>query len=192
MLEKKMHQQIQSITRLAMKSSGAEQYDMSRYAWITRMEISELKKYFEKADPKKFLTDGVLASKLEFFSENAYKLREILPEGLRITVTATPCNINGVVFNKEDFNNETQHPYLVILSSDGSNDSGLCTGFGGIMPAPYLKIFPPEIIEGCSFIVHYLSIPKNLQDPTEISQLDYSYIASNLKKVFAHLQHLIK
>lgn len=151
--------------------------------------LDNLAACFNGVDQKNFLTDAPLESFLAELDPVDFALHRWIPEGVRVTLCAFPCDPNGLTLPPQYLNDSSNdiHPYFQLFFSKPGENSGLAIGFGQVKSAPYLQVIPEEIRLQCSFVVEYRAGEERQEGET-----DYQYFSRQMRTRYARLQELIK
>lgn len=178
---------IETMTQWAKDGQNEEKKPMFNWDMFT---LDNLVSCFPNVNKESFLTDAPLESYLGDLDAVDFSLHDILPEGVRITLYATPCDINGLIFDQKYYDDGKNHfyPYFQLFYSNPAKNSGMAVGWGGgFKAAPYLKLVPEEIKLQCSFIIEYRPGGERLEGET-----DHEYFCRMMRKCYKRLQELIK
>ncbi len=136
----------------------------------------------QNLEKENFLTEKPLAARLQMI-DNEGDVRRVIPEGVRISLVVNPCLEEGLLIPSKYLNDQTNRvfPYFKLLFSNPSDVQGNALGMGNIKPAPFLHLYPEEILTQCSFVVEYP------QDDD-----DYLYLAAEITDRYQRLQELVK
>lgn len=165
-----------------------------------RIPMMDFQELFAPYRGEHFLSDKPLDELLRRIQDPHGSIRNIHPEGLRISLVAMPCDINGLPFPKSVFQDSRNlHcQYLHILHSLPGDKHGLATGIGNMKPVPLLDLFPEEVINQCSFIIDYQHSSDHQHDGHQSTGphydadvKDYLYLVSQITKAYAALQRLL-
>lgn len=166
--------------------------DAPEFELFNPFDLEVFRSAFNIQDEEKFLSEEPITALTEIIDDQIGRLPLLFPEGLRIHFIAMPCNPNGKRFKPSQLNDKLSptFPYLTILKSDPDDKSGLCTGFGSIVPCPLPRILPEEINKPCSFVVKYPD--SNPNDLLKSLQTNRDYLVKEFRTVYTNLQAALK
>ncbi len=178
-----------AITNLASWAQGNDQLKS-----CPQFSLLNLLSCFQIKDKENFLTEKPLNYFLQSLDQQKAYLRGSIPEGTRITLIVVPTLSNGLPIPPSYFNDKNYDifPYFKLLFSNPEDNQGNALGMGNIKPAPYLRIFPQEILNQCSFIVsyddHYIKLPANIDQDTK----DFLILRKQIKEKYQRLQEIVQ
>lgn len=179
----------EAITNLASWAQGND--ELKRWP---RFSLSHLLSCFKIDDQDNFLTEKPLNYLLKSIDQQKSYLRGSIPEGTRITLVVLPCLSDGLPIPPSYLNDKNYkiHPYFKLLFSNPEDPKGNALGMGNMKPAPYLNLFPQEILHQCSFIVNYddqdIKLPANIDQDTQ----DFLIFRKILKEKYQRLQEIVQ
>lgn len=156
---------------------------------LSQFSLENLAACFSGADQEKFLTDAPLEAFLSELDPVDFALHEVVPEGVRITLTVLPCDINGLILGPQalDDSSNQLYPYFQLFYSNPASNTGLAICCGKTQSAPYLLLIPEEIRGQCSFVVEYKAGNERRE-----GESDYVYLTRVLRERYKRLQELVK
>jgi hypothetical protein len=164
------------------------------------MDLRDLLESFYGIAPSNFLTPLALQDRLKEIHELSGRLRIEFPEGLMVTLVALPCDLAGNELPSDQLNDlncsrrpysifNKRFPYLFTLLSNPNDPMSMTENYhGGVAPAPFLKVLPPEVVNAGSFIVKYEPLIEDAGQTTQ--QKDYEAIAYPFIRSFHRLAQL--
>lgn len=168
---------------------GQNQDEKPVFNW-EMFNLDNLVSCFPNINKENFLSETPLENYLASIDPDDFSLHDDLPEGVRITATVVPCDVNGLLFEQKylDDTKNNIYPYFQLYYSNPTQNNGMAIGgSGGFRAAPYLKAIPEEIKLQCSFVVEYS--PGNERQEGET---DYEYFCRMMRKSYKRLQELVK
>lgn len=146
LLANRIGQETDYITRL----NGATP-DPEHLQKLQPFKLPELQESFDELGQTQFTSAG-LDSRIVYYQENLYKLKNIIQNHTKIQLAFLPADINGRLYSDQEI---TQGDNCILFFSQP--DSALSSGLGGIAPTYHAKLLPPELQEQCSFVFDYSS-----------------------------------
>lgn len=118
---------------------------------LQSFKLPELQEAFDELGVTQFNSAG-LDSRIAYYTENLYKLKNIIPNHTKIQLAFLPADINGRLYSDQEIANGDN---CVLFFSEP--DSPLSYGLGGTALSYHSKLIPLELQEPCSFVFDYLS-----------------------------------
>jgi hypothetical protein len=141
---------------------------------------AELKEAFDELGVTRFNPIG-LESRITYYGQNLYKLKNIIPNHTKIQLAFLPADINGHLYSDQEIANGDN---CILFFSEP--DSALSYGLGGTAFSYHAKLLPPELQEQCSFVFDYISTTQ------EAEQKDLDLLKEKLFKAFSNWQKILQ